>query len=79
MEHNLNVHITKLDSAVHSYEFERNLSVPIEIDVGQHRLLLYNNAKDPYISAFWIHENAHYVLAGELSIEEITEIVRSME
>ena len=76
---NLNVHITILDSAVHSYEFERNLSVPIEVDVGQHRLLLYNNAQESYVSAFWIHENAHYVLSGKLSIEEITQIVASME
>lgn len=76
---NLNVHIITLNSAVYSREFERNLDIPIELTVGQHTVTFYNNADDQFQSAFWIHENAHYMLSGELSVDEITHFVAEME
>ena len=78
---NLNVHITTLDeeNMVYSREFERNLEIPIELAVGQHTVTFYNNAEDQFQSAFWIYENAYYMLSGELSVDEITHFVAQME
>ena len=75
----MNVHIITLDSAVYSREFERNLEIPIEKVVGQHTVTFYSNAHDQYQSAVWVHENAHYLLYGELSVEEVTEFILNME
>ena len=76
---NLNIHITTLDSAVYSCEFERNIDVPIEMEVGQRKVTLYSNAQDEFQLAFWIHENAHYVITGELTQEEIIKIIEQIE
>ena len=78
---NLNVHITTLaeENMVYSREFERNLEIPIELTVGQHTVTFYNNAEEQFQSAFWIYENAYYMLSGELSVDEITHFVAQME
>ena len=76
---NLNIHIVTSDSAVYSREFERNLEVPIERLIGQHSVTFYSNASDRYQSAVWVHENAHYLLYGELSVEDVTEFILKME
>ena len=70
---NLNIHIITSDSAVYSREFERNLEEPIEMLIGQHSVTFYSNASDRYQSAVWVHENAHYLLYGELSVEDVKE------
>lgn len=75
----LNVHIMTLDSTVHSREFERNLDVPIETTIGQHSVTFYSNTHDRDQSAVWVHENAHYLLYGELSVEEVEQFILSME
>lgn len=78
---NLNVHITTLDeeNMVYSREFERNLEIPLELEVGQHMVTFYSNAEDRFQSAFWIYENAYYMLSGELSVDEIIQFVTNME
>lgn len=76
---NLNVHITTMDNSVYSREFERNLEVPIERVMGQHTVTFYNNAEDKIQSAFWIHENAYYMISGEISVNDIQCFVESMD
>lgn len=77
--YDLHIHIITDDSTVYSREFERTLEVPIEIPAGSYTVTFYRNAEDTIQSAFWISENAHYMLVGELSVDEITEFVRRME
>jgi len=76
---NLNIHIITSDSAVYSREFERNLEVPIEKMIGQHSVTFYSNASDSYQSAVWVYENAHYLLYGELTVEDVNEFILNME
>ncbi|MBQ8619715.1 MAG: DUF4367 domain-containing protein [Clostridia bacterium] len=76
---NLNIHIITQDSAVYSREFERNLEIPIETTIGQHSVTFYSNADDRFQSAVWVHENAHYLLYGELSVEEVKQFIENME
>ena len=64
---------------MYSQEFERNLEIPIEMQIGNSVVTFYTNASDEYQTAFWIHENAHYYLSGHLSIDSIDSFVRSME
>jgi len=76
---NLNVHIKPLDSFVYSYEFERNIEVPFEMTVGSHNVTFYKNTQNGEQSAFWVHENAHYLLSGQLSFEEVIAFIEKME
>lgn len=76
---NLQIHIITSDEAVYSREFERTLEVPIEIPVGEHTVTFYRNAEDTVQSSFWIYENAHYMLAGEITVESILHFVDSMD
>lgn len=76
---NLHIYISTEESAVYSREFERNLDEPIEMTVGQNQVIFYSNTHDKHQSAFWIHENAHYMLVGEISVDEIIHFVESME
>lgn len=76
---NYNVHITPLESAVYSREFERNLDVPIETTIGQHSVTFYKNTQDEDQSAFWICENANYMLTGQLGFEDVSRFIEHME
>jgi len=73
------VHVILDESTIYSHEFERNLDIPIEIQIGNHTVTFYTNASDDYQSAFWIHENAYYYLIGEIHPNDIDTLVRSME
>ena len=76
---NFYIHVYTDESAEYSYEFERNLEVPIEIPAGQHLITFYSNADDEYQSAFWVYENAHYRLVGSLTADEIIRFASLME
>ena len=78
-EFGLSIHIVTVDSAVHSRVFERNLEIPIEMTIGQHSVTFYSNADDQHQSAVWVHENAHYMLYGELTVEEVKQFIEHME
>ena len=75
----INIDVLNNPDAIYSHEFERNLEVPVEVQIGQHNVTIYDNAKDKYLSAFWIYENAYYYLSGCLTVDEVISIVESME
>lgn len=72
-------YIITSDSAIYSQEFERNLDIPIEMQIGNHIVTFYTNATDETQYAFWIHENAHYSLTGNLSVDDISAFVLCMD
>ena len=76
---NINVHIITLDTTVYSYEFERNLEVPLEMTVGSHNVTFYRNTQGEKQSAFWVHENAHYLVTGQLSFDDVVAFIEQME
>lgn len=76
---NFYIHVLTDDEAIYSYEFERNLDVPIELKVGQHDVTFYSNRDDEIQSAFWVHENAHYRLSGNLSVDEVITFIDHMK
>lgn len=76
---NFRVYIITQDSTVYSHEFERNLDEPIERVIGQHTVTFYTNADDDTQSAFWIHENAHYRLVGDLTLDHVTQFIESLD
>ena len=73
------VHIFTVESAVYSYDFERNLDVPIETQIGSHNVTLYTNSDVEYNSAFWIHENADYRIVGNLAVDQIYHFIDALE
>ena len=76
---NLNVHIVTFDSTSYHREFERTLEVPIEKTIKQHTVTFYHNAENAVQSALWIYENAHYMISGEISVDDITYFVEYMQ
>lgn len=76
---NLHIHINTLDSSVYFRKFERNLDIPIEMTIGPHQVTFYNNTEDREQSALWIDQNAHYLLVGELSFDEVSMIIENMK
>lgn len=76
---NLHIYVITDDSAVHSTEFERNLDIPIEVDVGPYTVMLYSNAEDKNQTAFWINENAYYTLVGEIKQSEVLDFVEGLD
>lgn len=76
---NLNIHVITSDDAVYSCEFERTLDIPIERTVNQYTVTFYRNSEDDLQSSFWINENAHYVLSGEISVDSILHFVEQMQ
>ena len=75
---NFHVHLITLDSTVYSSEFERNLDVPIEMTIGDHVVTFYSNTHDEHQLAFWIHENAYYMIAGEISQNDIISFIEQI-
>ena len=76
---NFYVHIYTNENTVYSYEFEHVLDTPIEKMIGQHTVTFYDNAKTETQCIFWIHENAHYRLNGNLDENEADLFIREME
>lgn len=75
----LNIQIITEENTTYSYMFERTLEVPLEITVGQTPVTFYRNTNDSTQSAFWIHENAHYHLAGIIQHDEVLNFIKLME
>ena len=76
---NFYIHVYTDEKTVYSYEFERTLDIPLEKAIGQHIVTFYNNASDETQSVFWIHENAHYLLVGNLCLDEIGLFIEHMK
>lgn len=76
---NLYIHITTSDSTIVSFDFERTLEVPIEETVGLFKVTFYRNAQDKNQLAFWINENAHCTLGGELTPDEIIRFIENYQ
>ena len=76
---NLRVYIITCESTIYSQEFERNLDVPIEKQIGSHLVTVYTNAEEDYLSAFWIHENADYRIVGNIPVNELYQFIEAME
>lgn len=76
---NFYVHVLANDESLYSYEFERNLDIPIEMKVGQHNVTFYSNRDDEIQSAFWVYENAYYSLFGKLTVDEVKSFIEHME
>lgn len=74
----LHVYVITDESAVYSYEFERNLSVPIETTIGPYTVTIYSNTDDIDKTAFWINENAYYTLTGEIEQSEVIRIIEGL-
>lgn len=75
----LSIHIITRDDAVYSHEFERTLDVPIERNAGSYTVTFYTNTEETVQSAFWIQENAHYRLTGDIRPEDVLYFAECMD
>ena len=74
----ININVITDDSAVYSYDFERSLSIPVEKVIGSYPVTLYSNTDDKDQTAFWISENAYYMITGEIKQSELIDIIEGM-
>ena len=64
---------------VSAYEYQKTLSDPIvEIIAGQ-EVTYYLNGDANWLSASWLNQNTHYSVIGDMTVDELCEIVRSIE
>ncbi|MBQ8506062.1 MAG: DUF4367 domain-containing protein [Clostridia bacterium] len=66
------------DESVFGYEYERTLNEPLTEDINGRELSYYHNTDSERMSASWIDQGAHYQISGNISHEELTQIVGSM-
>jgi len=60
-----------------SYWYERTAEEVVEKRIESRLVTFYRNAEDAIQSVSWIDGNLHYAIVGNVTIEEIEEIVRS--
>lgn len=75
----VNTYIYYNDEAVVGLEYERTLSEPRSEEVKNLSINFYHNHEDGKLSAAsWIYEDAHYDVEGNLTNEELRQIVASL-
>ena len=72
---NYYVNIFPDDKTVLLLDYEKTADVLRTENVGMKELTFYHNSTDETISVSWVDRNAHYSLYGNLTEEELTEII----
>lgn len=60
------------------FEFERQVDVPLTIEINGVEVTLYYNSDDSGISVSWLQGNTHFNLLGTLDEEELTYIIGTL-
>jgi hypothetical protein len=56
-------------------DYEKTVDELRTENVGMKELTFYHNSRDKTVSVSWVDRNAHYSLVGNLSEEELSEII----
>lgn len=76
---NLVVHVFTSEEAVSSYEFELTMKSPVEAPIGPYQVTYYSNAHSHLQSASWVYENAHYLLVGQITQEDMFQFIEHLQ
>ncbi|MDO4357135.1 MAG: DUF4367 domain-containing protein [Clostridia bacterium] len=76
----VNIDVTFLydSDSVISFDYEKTLDEPIVETILDHELTYYYNMADEKLSASWVHEEVHYHVAGNLTVEELRQMVEGL-
>ena len=74
-----NVNIFETDQVGIEYQFETTLEVQEKRQIGMIELTFYHNGSGDTQLVSWVDRNAHYSIAGYISLEELTDIINGIE
>lgn len=70
-----NVNVFKTESAGIKYEFETTLEADEKRYIGMIEVSFYHNGDDKIQSVSWVNKDAHYAIMGNITMEELNEII----
>ena len=74
-----NVNIFDTDQVGIEYQFETTLEVQEKRQIGMIELTFYHNGSGDTQLVSWVDRNAHYSIAGYISLEELTDIINAIK
>jgi hypothetical protein len=74
-----NVNIFKTDAVGIEYEFETTMEVQEVRQIGMVELTFYHNDDDETQYVSWVDRNAHYSLAGYITLDELTAFINGIQ
>jgi len=66
------------EETVSSYEYERTLEIPYIDEIAGKPVTVYRNEDESRLSASWIDGNAHYFVVGNLTEDELIEVISGL-
>lgn len=66
------------EETVSSYEYERTLEIPDIDEIAGKSVTVYRNTDEDRLSASWIDGNAHYFVVGDLTENELIEVITGL-
>lgn len=76
---NHSIQIFNSEGTALGFAFEKAIEEPYTQSVGMKELTFYHNSDDGTLSVSWIDRNAHYLLLGNITEEELQDILEGFK